>query len=178
MKRLNIGETILHLRKQRNITQEQLAGMVGVSAGAVSKWETGNSTPDISLLAPLARALNTSLDSLLSYQQELSEAEVSAIKQKLTDIFLHQGFTAGETECLSFVKEYPNRVALKFVVASLIQVHSMMADSNSVDFIREKRQLCLNLFQQVVHSGEQKYLSSALFCIAFIQMDQEKVERN
>ena len=50
MNRLHIGETILHLRKEKNITQEQLAIMVGVSAGAVSKWETGNSTPDISLI--------------------------------------------------------------------------------------------------------------------------------
>jgi transcriptional regulator with XRE-family HTH domain len=43
MNRLNIGKTILQLRKEKNITQEQLAIMVGVSAGAVSKWETGNS---------------------------------------------------------------------------------------------------------------------------------------
>ena len=39
MNDLNIGKTILELRK--NITQDQLANMVGVSAGAVSKWETG-----------------------------------------------------------------------------------------------------------------------------------------
>ncbi|WP_100489369.1 helix-turn-helix domain-containing protein [Sporolactobacillus pectinivorans] len=84
MNKLNIGKTILQLRKEKNITQEQLAIMVGVSAGAVSKWETGNSTPDISLLAPLARALNTSLDILLSFQQELLETEVVNIKQKLT----------------------------------------------------------------------------------------------
>ncbi|MGL5245898.1 MAG: helix-turn-helix domain-containing protein, partial [Sarcina sp.] len=67
MNKLNIGETILKLRKERKITQEQLAGMVGVSAGAVSKWERSNSTPDITLLAPIARALNTSLDILLNY---------------------------------------------------------------------------------------------------------------
>ena len=41
MNDLNIGKTILELRKNRNITQDQLANMVGVSAGAVSKWETG-----------------------------------------------------------------------------------------------------------------------------------------
>lgn len=41
MNDLNIGKTILTLRKDKNITQEQLANMVGVSAGAVSKWETG-----------------------------------------------------------------------------------------------------------------------------------------
>lgn len=65
--------------------------MVGVSAGAVSKWENGNSMPDISLLAPLARALNTSLDNLLSFKQEISEEEVINIKEKLMKIFLHGG---------------------------------------------------------------------------------------
>ena len=65
MNSFNIGDKILKLRKENNITQEQLANMVGVTAGAVSKWENGNSTPDITLLAPLARALDTSL--VLSY---------------------------------------------------------------------------------------------------------------
>lgn len=113
MNKLNIGETILRLRKEKNITQEQLAFMVGVSAGAVSKWETGNSTPDISLLAPLARALNTSLDILLSFQQELSESEVADIKQKLIEVFLHEGYDAGEVKCQQYLKEYPNSIPLK-----------------------------------------------------------------
>lgn len=91
MNKLNIGETILRLRKKKKITQEQLAFMVGVSAGAVSKWENGNSMPDISLLASLARALNTSLDNLLSFKQEISEEEVINIKEKLMKIFLHGG---------------------------------------------------------------------------------------
>ena len=69
MNSFNIGDKILKLRKENNITQEQLANMVGVTAGAVSKWENGNSTPDITLLAPLARALDTSLDVLLSFQK-------------------------------------------------------------------------------------------------------------
>ena len=71
MNSFNIGDKILKLRKENNITQEQLANMVGVTAGAVSKWENGNSTPDITLLAPLARALDTSLDVLLSFLMQM-----------------------------------------------------------------------------------------------------------
>lgn len=92
MNRLNIGETILKLRKGKKLTQEQLASMVGVSAGAVSKWENGNSTPDISLLAPLARALDTSIDTLLCFHPQLLEKEVMNIKQELIEIFLHEGY--------------------------------------------------------------------------------------
>ena len=52
---LKIGANIAALRKEKGFTQEQLAAMIGVSAPAVSKWETGNSYPDITLLCPLAR---------------------------------------------------------------------------------------------------------------------------
>ena len=60
-----LGAKIAALRKIRNMTQEQLAAQLGISAPAVSKWETGSSYPDITLLAPLARALGTNLDTLL-----------------------------------------------------------------------------------------------------------------
>lgn len=94
LNRLNIGEKILQLRKEKNITQEQLAFMVGVSAGAVSKWENGNSMPDITLIAPLARALNTSLDVLFSFEQEVSETEVTNIKQEYNDWIKKTNFNA------------------------------------------------------------------------------------
>ena len=71
-----IGGNIAALRRAKGLTQEQLADMLGVSAPAVSKWETGSSYPDISLLCPLARALGTNVDSLLSFHEELSDEEV------------------------------------------------------------------------------------------------------
>ena len=63
----SIGSVICDLRKQRGMTQEQLAEMVGVSTPAVSKWETSASCPDVALLAPIARALDTDVNTLLSF---------------------------------------------------------------------------------------------------------------
>lgn len=57
-----IGEVIRTYRKNKNMTQEEMAGRLGVTAPAVNKWENGNSYPDITLLAPIARLLNISLD--------------------------------------------------------------------------------------------------------------------
>ncbi len=168
---LNIGETILRLRKQRNFTQEQLASMVGVSAGAVSKWENGNSTPDISLLAPLARALNTSLDTLLCFQPQLSDGEVSEIKQQLIKTFLHEGYGAGESKCLKYLNEYANNLRLKYEVSALIYVYLMMAEEPTEEFIKSKRLYCLALLQQVAESRDPKYTPMALFSIAQIQME-------
>lgn len=175
---LNIGKTILELRKGKNLTQEQLASMVGVSAGAVSKWENGNSTPDISLLAPLARALNTSVDILLSFQSQLSETDVANIKQELIEVFLHEGYDAGEAKCLQYLNEYANSIQLKNEVASLIYMYLMMAKEPSEEFIKSKKQYSLALLQQVVDSREPKYTPMALFAIAYIQMTMENYEES
>ncbi|BCZ46556.1 transcriptional regulator [Clostridium gelidum] len=178
MNRLNIGETILQLRKEKNITQEQLAFMVGISAGAVSKWENGNSMPDISLLAPLARALNTSLDVLLSFHQELSEIEVGNINQELTKVFLHEGYVAGEAKCQKYLNEYPNSIHLKVIIAGLLETYLMMSKDNSEEFIKIKRQETLALFKQVAESRDPKYTSTALFFIAHIHMVLENYEES
>lgn len=68
-----IGANIAAFRKAKGLTQEQLAAKLGVSPPAVSKWETGSSCPDIALLCPLARALDTHVDALLQFEETLSE---------------------------------------------------------------------------------------------------------
>lgn len=60
------GATIKSLREKKEITQAQLADVLGVSSKAVSKWETSKGLPDISLIEPLAKALSVSVMELLS----------------------------------------------------------------------------------------------------------------
>ena len=59
-----------------------MAKRLGVSTPAVNKWENGNSNPDIELLAPIARLLHISLDTLMSFHEELSPSEIDAITEK------------------------------------------------------------------------------------------------
>lgn len=63
------GATIKSLREAKGITQTQLAEMIGVTGKAVSKWETGKGLPDVSLLQPLATALDTSVMALMTGEQ-------------------------------------------------------------------------------------------------------------
>lgn len=71
-----IGKNIHTLRKDQGLTQEQLEDLVNVSFQAVSKWENGNSVPDVSTLPLLANVLHCSIDSLLGY---------AAQQRKITD---------------------------------------------------------------------------------------------
>lgn len=61
-----IGSRIAKFRKAKNMTQEELANMVGVSSQAVSKWENDASCPDISLLPQLSKVLGVTTDELLT----------------------------------------------------------------------------------------------------------------
>ena len=60
------GQTVKRLREEKNMTQTQLAELIGVSSKAVSKWETGKGLPDISLIEPLGKALGVSVMELMS----------------------------------------------------------------------------------------------------------------
>ena len=68
MDRYVTGDVIRALREKKGLTQEELAQRIFVSGKAVSKWETGKGYPDISLLEPLAAALDISVIELLSGQ--------------------------------------------------------------------------------------------------------------
>jgi DNA-binding XRE family transcriptional regulator/desulfoferrodoxin (superoxide reductase-like protein) len=63
------GNTIKMLREGRNLTQVELADLIGVSSKTISKWETAKGLPDISLLQPLAQALGISVIELMNGQQ-------------------------------------------------------------------------------------------------------------
>ena len=69
-----IGNNIKSFRKNKGFTQEELADLLSVTPQAVSKWESENSLPDVSMLIPLAQVLGVSTDALLGYDS-LSENE-------------------------------------------------------------------------------------------------------
>lgn len=60
----SIGTKIATLRKQKDITQEEMANAIGTSAQAISKWERGKNYPDIELLPTIADYFDISVDSL------------------------------------------------------------------------------------------------------------------
>ena len=73
---MTIGKRIALLRKEKGLTQEELASHMGVSPQAVSKWENDQTCPDISALPKLARLFGVTVDELLSGKQELAPVRV------------------------------------------------------------------------------------------------------
>lgn len=74
MNQEKIGKFILKLRKEKNLTQQELANKLGVTDKAISKWENGRGMPDLSLLKPLCDVFGISINDLLS--GEISNEDV------------------------------------------------------------------------------------------------------
>ena len=76
---MKIGEKIKALRKAKNISQEALAKVLGVTFQAVSKWETNTTAPDVSLIPPIASFFGVSIDELFDYNVWENEKAVDEI---------------------------------------------------------------------------------------------------
>lgn len=76
MDNIKIGCFIAECRKEKQITQQQLADMLNITNKAVSKWETGNGLPDITLLTELASILDVSVDEILKAEKKENSVSI------------------------------------------------------------------------------------------------------
>ena len=72
---MNISERLFNLRKEKNLSQEELANVLGVSRQTISKWETGESTPDFDKIIPLCEFYGITSDELISGKKDIIEAK-------------------------------------------------------------------------------------------------------
>ena len=82
-----IGSFLKELRKEKNITQEQLADTLGVSGRTVSRWETGNNMPDISILVEIAELFDVSIPEIINGERknEKMDDEIKTVAQSMSD---------------------------------------------------------------------------------------------
>jgi len=115
--KMTIAENIKRLRRAKDVTQERLAEILNISAPAVSKWERGETLPDITLLMPLASYFNVSVDDLMGYDEARAQAELI----KRFDEYTHLRRTSNTKEAEALIaetrREFPNdfRVALGYM---------------------------------------------------------------
>jgi transcriptional regulator with XRE-family HTH domain len=128
MKELNIGKIIVAMRREKGLTQEDLAAYIGVSKASVSKWETGQSYPDITLLPQLSAYFNISIDTLMGYSPQLTPADIKALYHRLAEDFATRAFAEVLTECEAIIKKYYSCFPLLLQMAILLINHHMLAD--------------------------------------------------
>lgn len=73
----HLGANIRLFRKNKGFTQEELAGMLGVTPQAVSRWESEAGLPDVSMIVPIAQTLNITTDALLGYHVQSQDDRIA-----------------------------------------------------------------------------------------------------
>jgi transcriptional regulator with XRE-family HTH domain len=176
---INIGPRIAALRKSKSMTQEQLALALGVSPPAVSKWETGASCPDIALLCPLARALNTNVDTLLQFEETLTEVQIDERLNEIVETARNLGYEAADTMIQSLLHTYPSSIPLKSRAVTLFDLFAMLfpAQPQTVkdSWTKQKKQL----LEEVRASGAPSCWQTAvshLASIAILEGELDKAE--
>lgn len=188
---IKIGKVIQRLRKERNLTQEQLAKFIGVSTPAVSKWESGNSYPDIELLPLLADFFNVSIDKLLNYKIDLSE-EVMKIYKELESGFarieidlsteepkeeFRQDLESVKKLSNMYIEKYPKSYLLKLRICSLYQMYSYKFGKSELnDRVKETT----NILEDIVRNTDDIQIKETALIIlsnAYCMLeDYEKAE--
>ena len=155
---MNIGTNIYALRKEKKITQAQLAEKLCVSEQAVSKWENNQCAPDVSLFPIIADYFGVSIDRIFGYHMNSYADEVEAIMKAADDSM----DTYKEIEIISEgLKKYPNSPALKIYLAfSLSMVNRFSKDEKERSEAIER---AIKVCNEVVNTcGNIKEVDSAL----------------
>lgn len=118
-----IGEIILQKRKEAGLTQSELAMQIGVSKPAVSKWESGHSMPDISMLPILADFFDISIDELIGYHPQMNSKSIENLFLNLLERFSKVPADNIFEECHAYIKKYYFCYSLIFKLSELMYNH-------------------------------------------------------
>ena len=114
---MSIGTTIKRLRRERSITQEQLAEYLGISTGAVSQWECDRTAPDITQLPLLANIFDVSADELLEIDGKKKEEIIQVFLDKYDELSNKGDYISKFNLTKEMYGKYPNdyRVIEKYI---------------------------------------------------------------
>ena len=118
---VNIGRTIARERRRAGATQEALAAHLGVSKAAVSKWELGQSLPDVSLLPRIAAYFSLTLDELFDWRDELSQEESAALYAEVYALG-EKNLATAHKRLRALATEHYSDANLLLMLASLLTV--------------------------------------------------------
>ena len=165
---LYIGENLKVLRKKEDMTQEDVAEVLGVSPQSVSKWERGDTYPDITLLPSLANLFNTSVDSLIGMEKindDKAIANAFLEGQKL----LWDGDNAGAADVFSgALKIYPNNEGL------MLELALALAIDGSSEKLAKAETLCERI---LASNPSESVLCTARAVLCYIYLKSEDKDK-
>lgn len=115
--KMALSQNIKALRKAHRMTQESLAETLGVTVGAVYKWESGQSVPDIMLILQMAELFDRSTDALLGYEWKSRNVEHAIAR--IQAACKEKNYSLASTEAETALTKYPNHFAIVYCAAEM-----------------------------------------------------------
>ena len=143
----HLAENIRKFRKDRGMTQEDLAEKLGLTLGTISKWERGSSEPELSYLMQLAQIFHVSLDALLGFSIISNNAD--SLVDKIDKLANEREFEEAKRECEAALLIYPNHFKIVYCVASTYyMIGIVMMDKDALRIAIKHFRHSLDLFAQ------------------------------
>ena len=155
---LQIASNIRKFRRAAELSQEQLAERIGVTFQTVSKWERGESFPDITLLPALASFFQITVDTLLGVDTEREKEEIQKILDRCAELETHYSFDDEIPLLEEGLKRYPNSYDLMAHLANVLQNSD---PARSID-------LCSYILERCVDNKLRNWVQSTL-CYAYFK---------
>ena len=179
MKEINIAKTILNKRREKGLTQDDLASYVGVSKASVSKWETGQSYPDITFLPQLASFFNISIDELMCYEPQMNKEDIRKLYRKLSADFASKPYDEVLECCRETARKYFSCFPLLFQIGALLVNNSMETGDMNKTFtvIAEAKELFIRVKKESEDAElKQIALNMEAFCELTLGNPNEVIE--
>ena len=157
----SMGQIIKRLRKERNLTQEELAEQLNISAQAISKWENGTSMPDISQVVPIANYFGVSTDTLFSREPK-NDKNVKSLIQAINN----------DEECSYTVRFEKLKTLLNKYPADLNILDAIVRCGT---FLITPKQSNSQIFLNTIHSAE-LYIKNAKNIGDIVRMYANKID--
>ena len=156
---MKLGKIIRERRKELSLTQEQLADRLGVSAPAVHKWEKGSTYPDITTLPALARVLKTDLNTLLSFEEDLTDEEIAHFVNDLEHMIKEDRYETAFQRAMDMIHQYPTCEKLIYTTIFYLDGARFLHDVPEPDAYTEH---FLPFYQRMSHSQTPEIREAAL----------------
>lgn len=170
---MKINDIIKEKRIMQDLTQAQVASYLGVSTPSVNKWEKGVTYPDITLLPALARLLKTDLNTLLSFQENLSDQEIEKFVEELSTMSDDTALCDILTLAKEKITQFPNCPSLLFNTALIL--NGIRFEKKDMDKTYEE--YIVSLYERVVQSDHSIYALKAKEMLMHIYMQHKDYEK-
>lgn len=140
---IKIGEVIKRLRKESDLTQEELAEYLNISSQAVSKWENGTAFPDIAIIPAIANFFNVSTDFLFSMDENIRNSEINKVLEEYQQLYNKGNLSDAEKLLRDSLSRYPNNYQLLIKLCNMIFWNSKTDDIQRTNELIQKCELIL-----------------------------------